>query len=82
MIRYESGLGRRFTQGQFDALVSFTFNLGSGWMYDDCRLTRWLENPSTDLQLVWAMGVWCRGRGGEHPPVQAPHPGVEHFPVR
>ena len=60
VIRYESGLGRRFTQGQFDALVSFTFNLGSGWMYDDCRLTRWLENPSTDLQLVWAMGVWCR----------------------
>ena len=38
VIRYESGLGRRFTQG----------------------LTRWLENPSTDLQLVWAMGVWCR----------------------
>lgn len=60
VIRYESRLGRRFTQGEFDALVSFTFNLGAGWMYDNCRLTRWLENPETDLQLVWAMGVWCR----------------------
>ncbi len=59
VIDYESHLGRRFTQGQFDALVSFTFNLGAGWM-NGCRLTTWLENPATDLQLVWAMGVWCR----------------------
>ena len=58
--RYESRRGRRFTHGEFDALVSFTFNQGAGWMYDNCRLTRWLENPETDLQLVWAMGVWCR----------------------
>ena len=35
VIRYESGLGRRFTQGQFDALVSF---LPSTWAPAGCTM--------------------------------------------
>lgn len=61
--QYEARENLDFTQGQFDALVSFTFNLGAGWTKEECMLTNWLENPTTDLQLVWSMGVWCRAGG-------------------
>ena len=63
VIQYEKKLGRALPQGQFDALVSFTFNLGAGWMQGNNRLTTWMKNPTTELQLVWAMGVWCRAGG-------------------
>lgn len=61
--RYESRHGMQFTQNQFDALVSFTFNLGAGWTSGGYMLTNWLENPASDLELVWAMGAWCRAGG-------------------
>lgn len=56
-------LGKQPSQQQFDALVDFTYNVGGGWM-SGCRLSRWLENPTTALELVDAMGAWCRA-GGE-----------------
>ena len=52
------------TQQQFDALVSFTYNLGDGWTKEDCRLVRWLKSPTTEIELVNAMGAWC-GVGGK-----------------
>lgn len=61
--RYESRHGLQFSQNQFDALVSFTFNCGEAWTSGGYMLTNWLENPASDLELVWAMGVWCRAGG-------------------
>lgn len=61
--RYESKKDLDFSQHEFDALVSFTFNLGPGWMFDDYRINRWLENPSSDLEFVDSMGAWCRVSG-------------------
>ena len=52
-------IGKQPTQNQFDALVSFTYNVGSSWM-SGSRLERWLRNPSTELEFVNAMGQWCR----------------------
>ena len=52
-------IGKQPSQNQFDALVSFTYNLGSAWM-SGSRLERWLKNPTTELELVNAMGQWCR----------------------
>lgn len=49
------------TQTQFDALVSFTYTLGAGWMNTDYRfvqcLTRGLSNCE-DLEVVDAMAIW------------------------
>lgn len=63
--RFEERNGFTFTQSQFDALVSFTYNVGHAWM-DGCMLTTWLnadQSQQTELQLVWSMGVWCRAGG-------------------
>ena len=54
------------TQAQFDALLSFTYNLGEGWMTEDCSLVDLLAGSSdswTDIDLVNAFGVWCHADG-------------------
>lgn len=63
---YESKHNLSFTQGEYDALVSFTFSLGALWTTGGYKITDWLEAPAdeqTDLGLVWGMGVWCRVAG-------------------
>ncbi len=60
---YCKKIGRQPTQNQFDALVDFTYNLGTGWLSSNYRLNRWLENPTTEMELVGAMGAWCRVDG-------------------
>ena len=58
------------SQPQFDALVSFTYNLGGGWMNSGYRfssyLIRGIDNY-TDAQVVDAMGVWSHVGSGVIP---------------
>lgn len=57
-----------FNQNQFDALVSFTYNVGSSWMQARYRVVRWLEENLTknrltaeeELEFASAIGAWCR----------------------
>lgn len=57
-----------FTQNQFDALVSFTYNVGSAWMQARYRVVLWLESnlgkqkltAEEELEFVSAIGSWCR----------------------
>lgn len=52
----------QLTQNQFDAIMSFTYNLGTGWMSSDTRLYKYLINGInnyTDIQIVNAIGTWC-----------------------
>ena len=54
------------TQAQFDALLSFTYNLGQGWMTEDCELVDLLTgspDSRTDIGLVNAFGIWCHAGG-------------------
>lgn len=61
---YEEKHDLSFSQGEFDALVSFTFNLGALWTTGGYIINDCLENPdTTDLELVYGMGVWCRVGG-------------------
>ena len=56
---YCASIGRQPNQQQFDALVDFTYNLGGSWT-KGCQLTDWLENPTTELDFVNAIGRWGR----------------------
>ncbi len=50
------------TQNQFDALLSFTYNIGTGWMNSNTRLYNYLISGIgnySDIQIVNAIGVWC-----------------------
>lgn len=57
-----------FNQNQFDALVSFTYNVGSSWMQKQYRVVRWLESylgssyltAAEELEFMSAIGAWCR----------------------
>jgi len=54
--------GIALRQCQFDALVSFTYNLGAGWMTSSNRIYNCLVGGlanCTDLQIVNAIGTWC-----------------------
>lgn len=55
-------IGKQPTQQQFDALVSFTYNVGGNWT-KGCRLSRWLTNPTTLDEFINSMGIWCRSAG-------------------
>lgn len=52
-------IGKQPSQNQFDALLSFTYNLGSSWM-SGSRLDTWLRNPTTEIEFVNAIGQWVR----------------------
>ena len=52
-----------FTQNQFDALVSFSFNLGTGWMTYDSSLREALSANAADDELVYAFGLYCTAGG-------------------
>ena len=57
--KYCSSINRQPNQQQFDALLDFTYNLGGSWT-SGCQLTRWLENPTTEMDFVNAIGRWGR----------------------
>ncbi|MBQ1742926.1 MAG: S-layer homology domain-containing protein, partial [Oscillospiraceae bacterium] len=49
------------TQEQFDALVSFTFTLGDGWLSGTSDLVQIVrgDRSATRLETARAFGVWC-----------------------
>lgn len=54
------------TQNQYDALISFTFNVGSDWLSKNYRLTNLvIEGEYTINQFACAMGVWCHVVSGD-----------------
>jgi len=55
------------TQAQYDALLSFTFNLGTGWFINGCRLSRTLiRGTYTVNSFASDMGIWCHAGGAIH----------------
>ncbi len=63
---FEKKIGRTLSAQQFDALVSFSYNVGSGWMSNPSyNVYRLIASGSTDeMALVNALGSWIHA-GGE-----------------
>ena len=54
-----------FSQHEFDALVSFSFNVGTGWMTYDSTLRDALLTDANDNDLVYAFSLYSTA-GGEY----------------
>ncbi|MBR4880227.1 MAG: S-layer homology domain-containing protein, partial [Clostridia bacterium] len=56
--------GITLRQNQYDAIVSFTYNLGTSWLSGNSKLIRILkgEEASRD-EVVDAFGIWCHAGG-------------------
>ena len=59
--------GLSFTQHQFDALVSFSFNIGTGWVTYDSTLRNAILRNASDSDFVYAFGLYCTA-GGKYLP--------------
>ena len=52
------------TQGQFDAIVSFTYNCGSGWISrSDYIIHSAIRKGATGSELINAFAIWCTANG-------------------
>jgi len=56
--------GLTLTQGQFDALISFTYNCGSAWISDtESVFNKAIRNGVTGSELVRVFSLWCSAGG-------------------
>ena len=51
------------TQHQFDALVSFSYNIGTGWVTYDSSLRNAILRNADANELVYAFGLYCTADG-------------------
>ena len=56
-----------FSQQQFDALVSFSFNIGTGWITYDSTLRNAILRNANENDMVYAFGLYCTA-GGKYLP--------------
>lgn len=51
--------GIRLSDNQYDALICFTYNLGSGWMHNTKLSNLLISGDYTENEFASAYGVWC-----------------------
>ena len=52
------------TQNQFDALVSFSYNCGTGWIYNETdNLRRAILTGATGNEIIYRFSRWCNAGG-------------------
>ena len=62
--KFTSKYNLELTQHQFDALLSFTYNVGNGWMSDTGAVfTQAVINQATGNEFIFAMTMWCMSGG-------------------
>lgn len=54
----------QLTQNKFDALVSFSYNVGSGWMsHPEYGITQAVLNDVSDNEFIFTITQWCNAGG-------------------
>ena len=76
VVRFENylnnflrGIGKNLNQNQFDAMISFSYNVGTNWMKDSTirnYIMNGLENYTND-QIRTAICMWCYSGGKKIP---------------
>ena len=51
------------SQNQFDALLSFTYNIGSGWMNSESTFRTAVLSGATGNDFIFAIARWCTASG-------------------
>ena len=67
IAKLESNRGKKFTQNEWDAIVSFSFNVGTAWCSDySYKIYKYvmLKQPYTDQEFKDCMRSWSHA-GGE-----------------
>ena len=65
--KFISKYGLSLTQNQFDALVSFSFNIGPGWVTYDSTLRNAILRNANDADMAYAFSLYCTA-GGKYLP--------------
>ncbi len=60
---FARNFGLNFSQNEFDALISFTYNLGSDWMNNDSTLRQVIISRDTGEEFIFAIARWCTASG-------------------
>lgn len=50
-------------QGQFDAIVSFSYNMGTGWITNGQNILQTIISDSSDNDVIDAFSRWCSAGG-------------------
>lgn len=61
--QFAAKYGLKFTQQQYDALISFTYNLGTNWMNNESTLRTAIIGGAKGSDLIFAMTMWCNAGG-------------------
>lgn len=70
MLSYEKAVnsfidrhGLSYNQGQFDAVISLVFNVGTSWLTSGATLIRALADGASDNDLIYAFSVYSMSGG-------------------
>lgn len=62
--KFSARTGVTLTQNQFDALLLFTYNCGSGWSYStDGLFYQAIVSGATGNEIIYAFSRWCSAGG-------------------
>ena len=60
---FASKYGLRLSQQQFDALMSFTYNLGTNWMNNESTFRTAVIQGAKGNDFIFAITMWCNAGG-------------------
>lgn len=64
--KFATKYGLTFSQHQYDALISFTYNLGTNWMNNTSTFRSAITDKAKGNDLIFAMTMWCNAGGKIH----------------